>query len=100
MRILLELIRTLFIFLFIGLILSTLLGNLYLSIGVSLNNFGWMGSVAILILLYVFYRNKLQFSGWYSGNGKVRLTKKETTILVSISIFLLISVPILSYIYN
>ncbi|PET58412.1 hypothetical protein CN514_14865 [Bacillus sp. AFS001701] len=100
MKVLLELIRIVFIFLLLGLILSTLLRNLYLSIGVNLDKFGWMGPVAIFSLLFVLYRNKLQFSGWYTGKTRVKLSKKVTTFLVSVSVLLIISLPILSYLFN
>ncbi|PFH88702.1 hypothetical protein [Bacillus sp. AFS088145] len=98
MKVLIELIRIVFIFLLLGLILNTLLRNLYLSMGVNLDKFGWMGSVAIFSFLFVLYRNKLQFSGWYNGKARVKLSKKVTTFLVSE--LLIISLPILSYLFN
>ncbi|MEE6449367.1 hypothetical protein RAH41_02215 [Gottfriedia acidiceleris] len=100
MKVLLELIRIVFIFLLLGVILSTLLRNLYLLMGVNLEKFGWMGTVAIFSLLFVIYRNKLQFSGWYTGKTRVKLSKKVTTFLLSVSLLFIISLPILSYLFN
>ncbi|MFE4240104.1 hypothetical protein [Peribacillus butanolivorans] len=45
---------------------------------------GWFVGVAILIILFVFHRNRLQFSGFYKGKGKEKLSNK-----ISISIFLI-----------
>ncbi|PET61642.1 hypothetical protein CN514_13755 [Bacillus sp. AFS001701] len=100
MRVLLELIRIVIVFIFLGLTLSILLHKLYLSMGVNLDKFGWMGSVAIFSLLFVLYRNKLQFSGWYTGKARDKLSKKVTTFLVSVSVLLIISLPVLSYLFN
>lgn len=98
MRVILELVRIIFIFLFLGLIFSTLLRYLYQAMDVNIDRFGWVGSFPILVLLFVLYRNKLQFSGWYIGKERVKLSTQITKILVSGSIFVLITIPILSYI--
>ena len=59
----LELIRILFIvFIFIG-ILGYFVGEVYLEIGTDIDKFGWMTYIAIPLLFFVPYRNKLQFSG-------------------------------------
>lgn len=42
-----------------------------------------------LFSLFVLYRNKLQFSGWYKGKGRERLSKAATIILMCSSIFML-----------
>jgi hypothetical protein len=70
MRVILELIRIVLIFGIAGSIISIIVNGIYINIGVNMNQYGWLGSIAILILLFVWYRNKLQFSGWYSGKGK------------------------------
>jgi hypothetical protein len=94
MRVLLELIRIILIFGIAGTIISSIVNGIYINIGV--NQYGWLGSIAILILLFVWYRNKLQFSGWYSGKGKEKLPKTASQILILCSLFLLCAPPVLS----
>ncbi|MGE7765041.1 hypothetical protein [Peribacillus sp. NPDC096540] len=96
MRVILELVRILLIFGLGGAIISTVLIAIYKSIGVNMDQYGWLGSVAILILLFVWYRNKLQFSGWYTGKGKEKLPKKVSQVLILCSLLLLVSPPLLS----
>ncbi|MCK1981608.1 MULTISPECIES: hypothetical protein [Peribacillus] len=94
MRVLLELIRIILIFGIAGTIISDIVNGIYINIGV--NQYGWLGSIAILLLLFVWYRNKLQFSGWYSGKGKEKLPKTASKILIQCSLFLLCAPPVLS----
>ncbi|MGE6611199.1 hypothetical protein ACQKFG_11825 [Peribacillus sp. NPDC076916] len=94
MRVLLELIRIILIFGIAGTIISTIVNGIYINIGV--NQYGWLGSIAILLLLFIWYRNKLQFSGWYSGKGKEKLPKMASQILILCSVFLLCTPPVLS----
>ena len=67
MRVFLELIRIIFICAIVGGTLGYFFENVYLEIGTDIDKYGWMGFIAILILIFVLYRNKLQFSGWYKG---------------------------------
>jgi len=62
MRVLLELIRIVLIFGFIGGILSAFINNVYSKFGTK-DNYGWIGIMAILLLLFILYRNKYQYSG-------------------------------------
>ena len=94
MRVLLELIRIILIFGIAGTIISTIVNGIYINIGV--NQYGWLGYIAILLLLFVWYRNKLQFSGWYSGKGKEKLPKMASQIIIMCSLFLLCAPPVLS----
>jgi len=94
MRVLLELIRIILIFGIAGTIISMIVNGIYINIGV--NQYGWLGSIAILLLLFVWYRNKLQFSGWYSGKWKENLPKMASHILILSSLFLLCAPPVLS----
>ncbi|MES1041486.1 MULTISPECIES: hypothetical protein [Peribacillus] len=94
MRVLLELIRIILIFGIAGTIISSIINGIYINIGV--NQYGWLGSIAILLLLFVWYRNKLQFSGWYSGKGKEKLPKTASKILILCSLFLLCAPPVFS----
>ncbi|MBO1000194.1 hypothetical protein IOC57_20940 [Bacillus sp. SD075] len=96
MRVLLELLRIIFIVGIAGAIISAIVNGIYINLGVNMNQYGWLGSIAILILLFVWYRNKLQFSGWYSGKGKEKLPKMVSRILILCSLFLLCAPPALS----
>lgn len=90
MGLILELIRIIVIFGVLGALFSTVLSEVYTKIGVNLSNSGWWSSFGILILIFVLYRNKFQFSGWYNGKGKEKLTNKVTGLLVSCSIVLML----------
>lgn len=96
MRVLLELIRIILIFGIAGAIISAILNGIYTNIGVNTKQYGWLGSIAILILLFVWYRNKLQFRGWYAGKGQEKLPKIPSQILIMCSLLLLCAPPILS----
>ncbi|WP_419961786.1 hypothetical protein [Psychrobacillus sp. BM2] len=96
----LELIRILFImFIFIG-ILGYFVGEVYIEIGTDIDKFGWMTYIAIPLLFFVLYRNKLQFSGWYKGKGREKLPKIVSQILIFTSISLLFLPPVLSFFFN
>ena len=47
---------------------------------------GW--GIAIYSLLFVLYRNKLQFSGFYNGPYRQKLSPTTTTIFITISVFI------------
>ena len=96
MKFLLELIRIVFIFGILGGIFSNVLNYSYHSFGIT--QYEWLGFLAVLLLLFVTYRNKWQFSGWYKGKEKEMLPRKITNFLISFSILLLISPPIIDYI--
>ena len=100
MRVLLELIRLTVIFVFFYGMLGSLLYYLYLKIGVNTDKYLWMGYIAILLVFFLLYRNKLQFSGWYTGKGREKLPKWASKSLVSISILLLLLPPLLSFLLS
>ena len=89
MRVLLELVRILFIFLLLGGILGAILLNIYE--GFHAEQYGLLGGLGILLLLFILYRNKLQFSGWYQGPGREKFSKLVTRIFISIAIVLLVA---------
>ncbi|MGG7619341.1 hypothetical protein [Bacillus coreaensis] len=99
MRVLLELIRIVLIVGFIGGILSAFINYVYSKLG-TIDSFGWIGIMAILILLFVLYRNKYQYSGWYTGKGRAKLYENVSKVLISISILLMLLPPILSNIFS
>ncbi|WP_274307445.1 hypothetical protein [Solibacillus daqui] len=96
MRILLEILRVMFIFLILMAILGTFFENLYLNIGNGAEKNSWISLIAIIILIFVLYRNKFQFSGWYEGEGKEKLPRKVSQILITSSIILILIPPIIA----
>ena len=89
MRTLLELIRIVFILGILGALGWAIIGNIY-AIDETTENYSWISAIAIIILLFVLYRNKLQFSGWYKGKGNVKLPKPVSVTLIFSSILLFI----------
>ncbi|MDQ0202225.1 hypothetical protein [Neobacillus ginsengisoli] len=96
MKALLELVRIAFIFVFFVGILSAFITFLYSKLGTDTSTYGWMIIIAIIIFFFVLYRNKYQFSGWYTGKRK-KLPKKVSLVLISVSILLLLLPCILSF---
>ena len=82
----LECIRIMAILLVFGAIMSGAVHWVFSSFG------GLLISISVLILLFVWYRNKLQFSGFVK-KGQKKLPKKVSTILVTLSIFMLVTAP-------
>jgi hypothetical protein len=97
MRFLLEILRIVSILLVFGGLLSYLTGHVYATLGFNLDNseYLWLIWIAILLLLFVFYRNRLQFSGWYKGEGMKQLPKPITFVLIGCSIILFTITPFL-----
>ena len=89
MRILAELLRILIIFVLLGALGWGILVDIYTVKGVG-SSYRWIGALAVVLLLFVLYRNKLQFSGWYKGKGRKKLSKNVTTTLISTSVVLII----------
>ena len=61
---------------------------IYTSFGINVDGSyagGW--GIAIYSLLFVLYRNKLQFSGFYNGPYRQKLSPTTTTIFITISVF-------------
>ncbi|KAB2335355.1 hypothetical protein [Bacillus mesophilum] len=100
MRVLFELIRIIFIFAIVGGLLGNFFGRVYLEIGIDTEKYGWMGFLAIFILFFVLYRNKLQFSGWYKGEGREKLPKIVSRILIFSSIILILLPPFINFHFN
>jgi hypothetical protein len=97
MRVLLELIRIIVLFIIFGGIIGFLLENLYSAIGTDTNKYGWMVFIAIFSMFFVLYTNKLQFTGWYKGKGGERLSKKVSKIFTFSIVILFLLPPILSF---
>ena len=91
--ILFEFVRVLILMFFLTAILYYPLGKLYETIGIETENYFYILTFAILLIVYVIYTNKLQFTGFYTKGAK-KMSPKITWSILSIS-FLLISVPII-----
>lgn len=91
-KIFLELIRIIILFFIIGCAIWGGVRLIYTSVGINIDGSyaGWLGGIAIYSLLFVLYRNKLQFSGFYNGPYRQKLSPTTTTIFITISVFLLI----------
>ncbi|MEQ6391201.1 hypothetical protein RZN22_18125 [Bacillaceae bacterium S4-13-58] len=89
MRTILELLRIIIIFMLLGGLGWAIIGNIY-TINETVESYSWLGAIAILLLLFVLYRNKLQFSGWYKGKGRLKLPKFVSLTLILSSIILLL----------
>jgi len=100
MRVLLELIRIIFICAIVGGALGYFFENVYIEIGIDTEKYGWLAFIAILILIFVLYRNKLQFSGWYKGKGRKKLPKIVSQVLIFSSISLLLLPLVLSFLFK
>lgn len=87
MRVGLELIRILLIFALLGGLGWMIIDNLYTA---NTEKYQWLGAIAIVLLLFVLYRNKLQFSGWYKGKGRTKLPRVISRTLIYGSILLIV----------
>ena len=96
MRVILELLRIIAILLILGGLMGAFIKVIYASFGVNVDNTNgsWLVGLSILILLFVLYRNKLQFSGFYKGAGRAKLSKKVGISLIFCSFIMLILAPI------
>ncbi|WP_150915865.1 hypothetical protein [Robertmurraya sp. DFI.2.37] len=96
---LLEIIRIIFIMAFLGTLLGLVLSSFYSSFNIETEKYGWIGGVSILIVIFILYRNKLQFSGWYKSKNNKKLSKSSFTLLSIFSILLVLLPVLLSYLY-
>ncbi len=95
MKTLLELIRVFAILAILGIGGGLILTGFY-SGSPDTEPYRWLGGVAMLVLIFVLYRNKLQFSGWYQGTKRDKLRRPITILLVGTSVLLIISPYILA----
>lgn len=97
MKVLLEILRIISIFALLGTLLGAILINIYSSLNIEMGKYGWIGGVSIYLLLFVLYRNILQFSGWYKGKNNKKLAKSTTIFLLVSSVLLIFMPMLLSY---
>ncbi|WOV85768.1 hypothetical protein PGH26_07495 [Sporosarcina jeotgali] len=92
-----ELLRVCIILVFGGGIGWMIARNLYIMNNADADTM-WMGAIAVFLSLFVLYRNKLQFSGWYKGNSKEKLPKAVSFVLILLSFILLITPLLISFV--
>ncbi|WP_016993938.1 hypothetical protein [Lysinibacillus boronitolerans] len=97
-KIFLELIRIIILFSIIGCVMWGCVKLIYTSLGINVDGSyaGWLGGIAIYSLLFVLYRNKLQFLGFYNGPYRQKLSPKSTTTLITVSVFFIITAAFLA----
>ncbi|MFF2581476.1 MULTISPECIES: hypothetical protein [Peribacillus] len=96
LRVILELFRIITIIFVIGMIMGFIINSIYAIFGITVENTagGWIVGMAIFPLLYVLYKNRLQFSGFYKNGGQVKLSNRTTTILLCFSVLMLTVAPL------
>ncbi|MDY0395717.1 hypothetical protein ACFSMW_19845 [Virgibacillus halophilus] len=92
LRFFLELIRVIFIMLICGVVLGALVNSVYKAFDIQVGEAsgGWFPGIAILLLLFVWYRQRLQFTGFYKSKANQKLSKTAARVLIFISIILFI----------
>jgi len=80
------------LFLFLG-IFYYLINNIYHLIEIETEHYLLIVTVALLLIIYVIYSNKFQFTGFYTKGSK-KLPNKITWAILSIA-FLLLVIPII-----
>ncbi len=90
MKTILELIRVFAILVILGMGGGLILAGFYAN-SPDTEPYRWLGGVAVLVLIFVLYRNKLQFSGWYQGTRRDKLRRPIAIFLVAASVLLIIS---------
>jgi hypothetical protein len=95
-RVILELLRIVAIIFILGSLMGALVNLIYAGMEINVDNTtgGWFVGVAILIILFVFYRNRLQFSGFYKGKGKEKLSNKISIFLICFSMLMVTIAPL------
>ncbi|MFF2457808.1 hypothetical protein [Peribacillus simplex] len=94
LSVILELFRIITIIFVIGMIMGFIIHSIYAIFGITVENTtgGWVVALAILPLLYVFYKNRLQL--FYKNDGQVKLSNRTTTILLCFSVLMLTVAPL------
>lgn len=100
MRLILELIRIIFIFAILATVLGGIPHAIYSTIGIDTDKYGWTAMIGVFVLIFVLYRNKFQFSGWYTGKGREKLPNGVSNTLIISAIILLLSPPILHFLLS
>lgn len=95
-RMSLELVRIMFLLAFFEVIGGYIIRSIYATFEIS-SDYMLFGFIGILVLFFVLYRNKLQFSGWYNGMRRNKLSKAMTNGVIVAAVFLMIIPFILTW---
>lgn len=77
-------------------VISSLITLVYHLLHLTIGGLGFfMVFIATMIVLFILYRNKFQFHGFYRGKSLVKLSEKTTRVLIIIVAALLIIAPFL-----
>ncbi|PYZ97685.1 hypothetical protein CR205_03575 [Alteribacter lacisalsi] len=90
LKVLLEIIRAGLITLVLGAVFNALISRLYVWFGLDIGEMGWLINLGILILIFVLYQNKFQFSGWNHSFKTEKLTSPVTTLLIGTAAVLIL----------
>ncbi|MFS0781515.1 hypothetical protein [Bacillus sp. 1P06AnD] len=97
MKVVMELGRIILIFCILGSLLGQLLMYTYAHLSIPMNSFKWIGGIGVYLLLFILYRNKWQFSGYYKGKEMHKLSRGTTIGICTIAAVLIIGPPIVGY---
>ncbi|OEF97229.1 hypothetical protein [Desulfuribacillus alkaliarsenatis] len=100
MRVVLELLRIIIIIAVLSTILGYIPHFIYSELGINTDRYGWASMIGVFILIFVLYRNRLQFSGWYKGKGREKLPKRVSRILILGAIVLLLAPLMLHFLLS
>ncbi|QRG66302.1 hypothetical protein [Brevibacillus choshinensis] len=92
MGFLLEIVRIVLLMILFGAALSAMLHQVYALLGFDSVN-GWLLGLAIYLWVFLLFRNKWQFAGWYKGRGREKLPRPLTVTLIVCSIVLAVLAP-------
>ncbi|GGF23667.1 hypothetical protein GCM10010954_23110 [Halobacillus andaensis] len=90
MRVMLELVRIILIFGLLGSFFMYILTDLY-GVNAVTSKYRWIAGLGIYVFLFVLYRNRWQFSGWYHGKGRKKLPQVVTYGLSGCAALLVVS---------
>lgn len=85
----LEVLRVFFVVIVGSSLLFALESWVYSIAGKDILANAWMLAIANLTIIFVFYRNVLQFSGWFISKNNKRLKKPLTMALLGVSLILI-----------
>lgn len=90
LQFILEIIRV-FLILFIGLLILGFVQQQIVRL-LGFTKFNWnLIFIADLLLIYVLYKNKLQFTGWFKSNQNKALSSNSTKLVLGLAIFCFIT---------
>lgn len=91
----LKVVRIVLIILFGGFMVLTILKGIYHLLGFTLDFRGmFLCFIGMLAILFILYRNKWQFHGFYNGKSKARLPQNISLSLIVFSSLCFVIAPL------